>query len=667
MSTNTQPKPNRLINESSPYLLQHAHNPVDWFPWSDAAFEKAKSENTPVLVSIGYSSCHWCHVMERESFENDDVAAYMNEHFVNVKVDREERPDVDHVYMEALQAMSGQGGWPLNVFLTPDRKPFYGGTYFPPRPAHGRSSWLQILAAIHEAWTQRHQAVSEQANELTKHLQQTNALPTGSEKIPELETAFEKLKAYFDRANGGFGHAPKFPNTASLQHLMRHHKCFHQPEALQHVTKTLDNMLAGGIYDQLGGGLCRYSTDERWLVPHFEKMLYDNAQFVSTLADAYRITKADHYKIVIHETIDFIQREMMSDEKLFYSALDADSENVEGKFYVWKYDELQRLLTDIEFKWLGENFNIQHEGNWEETIILERKRNANNWTWNEAVRKKLMTERDKRIRPGLDDKIIVSWNALMQTALLEAGLALNHEPYVELALQSIDKMLEVTLGKNSSLFHNYKKGRSYNIAMLDDYALVSLTLIRASEASGRMKYIHQAILFANYLLEHFYDDEQKFFRFTEKSQTDLPAYKIIYYDGVTPSGNAAAYELLNKLFHLTGNSNYGEVASKMEEGVAAAAIQYPTSFGNWLCWMLDNANRQVIVLNSENWKEEIKTLEQNFSPENMGLPLTENLREPDVLAGKYAEGKSRYYVCRHLQCDAPLEDFNALKQKLGIE
>jgi len=665
MSTNAT-HTNRLINESSPYLLQHARNPVDWFPWSDEAFEKAKAENKPVLVSIGYSSCHWCHVMERESFESVETAAFMNEHFVNVKVDREERPDVDHIYMEAVQAMAGQGGWPLNVFLTPDRKPFYGGTYFPPRPAHGRSSWVQILNAINEAWTERRDAVADQAELLTKHLQQTNALPGGG-KMPELETAFDKIKSYFDRANGGFGHAPKFPNTASLLHLMRHYKQHRQPAALEHVTKTLDNMLGGGIYDQLGGGLCRYSTDERWLAPHFEKMLYDNAQFVSTLADAYRITKSEHYKSGIHQTLEFIQREMTSDEGLFYSALDADSEGVEGKFYVWQYDELKALLTEEEFKRLDESFDITPEGNWEHSIILERKRGANNWTWHEPTQKKMMAERDKRVRPGLDDKIIVSWNALMQQAFIEAGLALNHAPYIDLALRSIDKLLEVTLTKDGALQHNYKNGKAYNTGILDDYAQLALTLVRAAEASGNMKYIHQAVSLGEYMLANFYDDEQLFFRFTEKSQTDLPAHKIIYYDGVTPSGNAAAYNLFNILFHLTGKSHYGEIASSMEEGVGGAAVQYPTSFGNWLCWMFDNAARQVVVINSGNAKEEASQLGRHFLPNVVLLPLTKESLEPDVLAGKYKEGETRYYVCHHLQCDAPLPDFNALQQQLGIE
>jgi len=664
MSTNTQRKPNRLANESSPYLLQHAHNPVDWFPWSEEAFAKAKEEDKPVLVSIGYSACHWCHVMERESFEDENVAAFMNEHFVNVKVDREERPDVDHVYMEAVQAMAGQGGWPLNVFLTPDRKPFYGGTYFPPRPAYGRASWIQVLQSLHEAYTERHEEVYNQAEVLTDHLRKTNSLPTKPDAKTDLEHAYPKLVPYFDKANGGFGHAPKFPNTASLQHLLRHHRKYNQPEALQHVTKSLDKILRGGIYDQLGGGLCRYSTDERWLVPHFEKMLYDNAQFVSTLADAYRITKQEHYKQAIHHTIAFVQRELMSNEKLFYAALDADSEGVEGKFYVWQYDELKSLLTEGEFNWLQQHFDISHQGNWEEQIILERV--GESWSTNESVVKKLMVERDKRVRPSLDDKILVSWNALMQLGLLEAGLALNHQPYIDLALESIDKLLEVTKRNGNALHHNYKEGKAYNLGMLDDYALVGLALLRAAEASGNLDYLKQADALAQYVLENFFNEELHFFAFTENSQTDLPAQKVIYYDGVTPSGNSAMYGLLSKLYQLTGNIRYGDIVPAMEYGVIQSAVQYPISFGNWLSYFIENASLQIVVLNSPDWKEEMMQLEQNFYPAKVVLPLTEETDDPEIMQGKFEKGEKRYYVCTYAQCDAPLSDFKLLQEKLGI-
>ncbi|MBW7913814.1 MAG: thioredoxin domain-containing protein [Taibaiella sp.] len=429
---------NRLINEQSPYLLQHAHNPVDWYPWGDEAFERAKNENKPVLVSIGYAACHWCHVMERESFEDEATARYMNEHFINIKVDREEHPDVDHLYMDAVQAISQQGGWPLNVFVTPGRVPFYGGTYYPPKPLYGRPSWLQVMERMHEVWTKQQDEVTAQTGQMLNYLEQLSIVAMsrrGEWDAATCRAVADNMLAASDKEFGGFGNAPKFPGATSILYLLEHYHYTGYEPALQHAVKSLDAMAQGGIYDQLGGGFARYSTDRYWLAPHFEKMLYDNALLVSTYTTAYAITGKALYRKVVEETIAFVNRELRSPDGGFYSALDADSEGVEGKYYTWTWEEWLAATGGDE---LAERyFGVKENGNWEGTNILHVSMGLEELSGTlgmeindagqriEGAKQQLLQLRAERVRPATDDKCLLAWNALMNLALSHAGKVLS--------------------------------------------------------------------------------------------------------------------------------------------------------------------------------------------------------------------------------------------------
>ncbi|HNM26462.1 MAG TPA: thioredoxin domain-containing protein, partial [Saprospiraceae bacterium] len=486
---------NRLRHETSPYLLQHAGNPVNWYAWKPEALARARVENKPILVSIGYSTCHWCHVMEHESFENEDIAAFMNDNFVCIKVDREERPDVDAIYMEACQILNGSGGWPLNCFLTPDCRPFYAGTYFPPRPAHNRPSWLQVLQHMSRVWESEREKVYEQAERLTARIRGNDEVfvqGMGPESAGEApfpadlpDTIFARMRDSFDRAEGGFGGAPKFPSTMAIQYLLNYHWFTRQPEALEHALLSLDKMIQGGIYDQIGGGFARYSTDREWLAPHFEKMLYDNALLVGVLAEAYKLTKKDLYRETIEETLEYIRRDMTHPEGGFYSAEDADSEGEEGKFYVWDKAEIDQLLGE-EAALFCDFYDISESGNWEHVNILRRLRSyeayasANDLDLADlkqrlrAGRERLFVRRAERVRPGLDDKILLGWNALMASAYAAAFTALGREEYRQAALRNLDFCLEkFAQPGGEGLFHTWKNAQAQYDAFLDDYAFLA--------------------------------------------------------------------------------------------------------------------------------------------------------------------------------------------------
>lgn len=505
---------NRLAKESSPYLLQHAHNPVDWFPWGDEAFEKAKAEDKPILVSIGYSTCHWCHVMERESFEDETVAAFMNEYFINIKVDREERPDVDSIYMEAIQMINGgHGGWPLNCFLLPDGRPFFGGTYFPPRQAHGRASWMMVLNNIQTAYNKRRNEVLAQAEKIMSYIASSDsyfvsdlagmAANENPFDLAYLEQTFNVLKQGFDSIDGGFGHAPKFPSVMPLLYCLNYHHYTANREAMEHLQLSLDAMIYGGIYDQIGGGFARYSVDKVWLAPHFEKMLYDNALLVSLLADSYKATGKTLYRETIEETLVWVEREMLSTEGGFYSALDADSEGVEGKFYVWSKEEVEHILGE-EAALFCQFYDLSEEGNWEETNILRRLQSfagfakqhgiaeAELRTKMKAGRDKLLSARAGRIRPGLDDKILLAWNALMCTAYCKAYQATSTRHYRDIAEKNMAFLLEKFSNADGSILHDYKNGKAKNNGFLDDYALLIEALLACYEISFDKKYLEKA-------------------------------------------------------------------------------------------------------------------------------------------------------------------------------
>ena len=479
---------NRLVHETSPYLLQHAHNPVDWFPWGDEALEKAKAEDKPILVSIGYSACHWCHVMERESFENEVTADFMNKNFINIKIDREERPDLDHIYMDSVQALTGSGGWPLNVFLTPEGKPFYGGTYYPPQRAFNRASWMETLQSLINIYTERRDEIDKQAENMVNHLVQANKLgiePGSFGEANNLEFSVSDIAANIlktaDKVWGGFGNAPKFPQTLSIQFLLRYHHFTKDEPSLKQALLSLDKMIEGGIYDQLGGGFARYSTDAEWLAPHFEKMLYDNALLVSVMSEAYQHTRNKRYLQVINETIVFIKEELMHEKGGFFAALDADSEGVEGKYYVWSHAEIQNLLGN-DAAIFCEYYNITPSGNWEHTNILRVLVPLDQFAEKKGIsvellgqilskgRQVLKNEREKRVKPGLDDKIILGWNALMNTACSKAYQATGNETYLNLAIRNMEFIWENMISHDVSFFHIWKNEQAKYPGFLDDYA-----------------------------------------------------------------------------------------------------------------------------------------------------------------------------------------------------
>lgn len=665
------PYTNRLISESSPYLLQHAHNPVDWYPWSEEAFEKAKKEDKPVLVSIGYAACHWCHVMERESFENPEVAAIMNEHFINIKVDREERPDVDHIYMDAVQAITGSGGWPLNVFLTPDRKPFYGGTYFPPQKAFNRPSWKDILFFIAGAYKNRKGEVIEQAQNLTGHLQVSNsfAASVSKENIFDafhINDAFKNIMKTADREWGGFGRAPKFPQTFIIGFLLSYASENHNKEALDQALLSLDKMINGGIYDQVAGGFARYSTDAEWLVPHFEKMLYDNALLISIVAEAYQLTQNETYKNVIEETLAFTEREMMHEAGGFFSALDADSEGEEGKFYVWSYEEVKNILKE-EFEIFYEYFDISPKGNWEHKNILWIKKSLKQFAEEKNIsreklqsiikigKEELFAGRSKRVRPGVDDKIILGWNALMNIAYSKAYAATASLHYKNLAERNMQFLLSSYQNEKGLLNHTWKNGKSNHPAFLDDYSYLIRALIELAQVTGNYKYLDKAKAFTEVVIENFGDEGSPLFYYTHKNQTDVLVRKKEIYDGATPSGNAV---MAYNLYHLSIFFDVEEWRNKAEQMVRSLAdviIKYPASFGVWLSLLFEmTAGTKEIAILGKEWKNFLQKILGIYISHKLVQAAENPVRMYPLLSNKPEADETRIYLCENYECHQPV-------------
>lgn len=672
---------NKLIDETSPYLLQHAHNPVNWFPWGDEALSLAKKENKPILVSIGYSACHWCHVMEKESFEDEETAKLMNEHFINIKIDREERPDLDHIYMDAVQAMTGSGGWPLNVFLTPDAKPFYGGTYFPPRRAFNRPSWQEVLIGVTEAFTQRRNEIDAQAENLTEHLAQANAFgisKPGEENSftkEKTEEAFVNIMKNADKKWGGFGNAPKFPQSFVIQYLLRFYHVNENKQALEQALLSIDKMIDGGIYDQAGGGFARYSTDTEWLVPHFEKMLYDNALLLSVICEAYQITNNKRYKEIIDETIGFIQRELMHEQKGFYSALDADSEGEEGKFYVWTYDEVKELLQD-DADVFCEFFDIKPAGNWEGKNILWRKRTEEAFTKEKNIsieelkkiiekgKKILLEKRSERIRPQTDDKILLGWNALMNTALSKAFAATGNEKYKQLAIDNMKFLLHNFSNKNSKEFyHSWKNDIARQPAFLDDYAFLIQTLIQLQEITSNTEYLEHAKTITEYVIENFKDGSTDFFFYTNKSQHDVVIRKKEVYDGAQPSGNAVMADNLYRLGIYFDKPAFREKAVAMINSLGNAIIRYPTSFGVWACLLLEltNGTNEIAILSNEP-QAALSQILKKYIPHKIMMSSASSSNDYPLLSGKESAGKTTLYLCRNYSCKKPVSTVDALME-----
>lgn len=678
---------NHLSRETSPYLLQHAHNPVDWYAWKPEAFERARKEGKPILVSIGYSTCHWCHVMERESFENEAVAAFMNKHFINIKVDREERPDVDQIYMEACQVISGSGGWPLNCFLTPDGRPFYASTYFPPKPKYNRPSWSQVLQNINNAFLHKRETVEDQANRLMEIL-------NGSDnKLQDLEIEhfsdqqgfdmqyqqeiYYKIRERFDRLEGGFGATPKFPGTMTLNYLLKYYFFTKNEEAREHVLFSLDKMIQGGIYDQLGGGFARYTVDRAWLIPHFEKMLYDNALLVEVLSDAYKLTGKTLYRNAIDETLSYIAREMTHGEGGFYSAQDADSDGEEGKFYVWSKAEADQLLgADSEI--FCAFYDITESGNWEGKNILRIQKSLTDFAESENIeveklesilskgRKILFEARKKRIAPGLDDKVLLDWNALMCSAYANAYNATGNESYKEVAERNLNFIFQNFSQEvnNPAMFHTWKSDKAQYNAFLNDYAYLIKALLDVFTINGNFDLLEKAKTMADYVHEEFYDEKDQLYYFTGLVHKDIILRKKEIYDSSTPSGNSIMAENLFRLAVLFDEEKYRKTAHNMLNKMKGAMLTYPRSFAQWAQMALGETNIYEIAVTGGEANKLSKEIRAKYIPGAVLMMSEEAIEDYPLLKGRYQADRTLIYLCRNYTCQRPVENVGALMELL---
>jgi len=667
--------PNRLIHELSPYLLQHANNPVDWYAWGNEAFDRAREANKPVLVSIGYAACHWCHVMEHESFEDDATAAFMNEHFVCIKVDREEHPDVDHMYMDAVQAISGSGGWPLNVFVTPERVPFYGGTYFPPRPAFNRASWIQVLQQMSDAWRNRQDEVTGQATQMVNYLKTASGTPAeaagGQWDMDTCKLMTTNLLKQADKEKGGFGRAPKFPGTMAISFLLEHYHYAGDEQALKQALLSLDSMINGGIYDQLGGGFSRYATDEDWLIPHFEKMLYDNALLILALCDAWAITRQPHYKRVIEETIAFVERELKDPSGGYYSALDADSEGVEGKFYTWTWHEWLEVIGENEGA-VAAHFGINEAGNWEGTNILHMPQHSTITapayglsveelgTRVKQVKEKLWAKRVTRVRPATDDKSLLSWNALMNMALCKAGATLQQPAYLKRAEEHMQWMLQ-SFTVNEALMHVWKQGSARITANLDDYAYLIQALLQLSSISGNNSLVLKAADLMKIAEKYFLHERKDFFYYSSVAQPNIPVRKVDIYDGATPSANAFMAHDLLLLGFVMERTDWIEQAKNMLYKMSANVARYPYSFGYWAILMQRyTAGYKVITLTGQGFKGVREELRTKFLPHCYIVSSEKEISELPILENKKNAAELYIFVCTEYSCCAPVNDLESV-------
>ncbi len=675
---------NHLIHESSPYLLQHAGNPVDWYPWGEAALHRAKLEDKPILVSIGYAACHWCHVMERESFEDEETAKLMNEHFVSIKIDREERPDLDHIYMDAVQAITGSGGWPLNVFLTPDRQPFFGGTYFPPVRAYNRPSWKEILLGVATAFKEKRADIRVQAEDLTAYLAQSGEPGMAALKDPapaaelftagQLSAIYRQIMAQADRSQGGFGNAPKFPATFVIRFLLRYYYATREAAALEQALLSIDKMINGGIYDQLGGGFARYSTDPEWLAPHFEKMLYDNALLVMTLGEAYQLTGKPLYAKTIRHTLAYIEKEMSAPEGGFYAALDADSEGVEGKYYVWSKQEVESILGG-EAPVFCAFYDITEQGNWEGKNILRIKQALPAFAGERGITdpdrlevqldraaKKLLACREKRIKPSLDDKILLSWNALMIIAYCKAYAAIGEEKYKKIAEKSRVFLLERFRKEEGSveLWHTYKEGIAKYPAFLDDYATCISALLHLQEINADKSCLLHAKALTDFVLDNFLDKENGFFYYTPRAQEDVIVRKKEVYDGAIPSGNALMAANLHYLSIVFGEKDYGELSLRMTAGLIPAMQQHPASFGAWAMGFYEYATgiKEVAIVGNR-YRDYTKELLKTFLPGALLMSSAGNEEQFPLLREREKKGETLIYLCRDYACRRPVNNVPA--------
>ena len=670
--------PNHLANEASPYLLQHKDNPVDWYPWGEEALSKAKQEDKPIFLSIGYSACHWCHVMEHESFENAEIAAMLNENFVSIKVDREERPDLDQIYMTAVQIMTRRGGWPMSVFLTPDQKPFYGGTYWPPAPSRGMPGFMQILEGVHDAWQNRRDEAVGQSEQLVDAITQfATPKPSGEELSDDLlHGALAMLERMFDASHGGFGGAPKFPHGMQVQLLLRMWRHDRKDAILNMATLTLDRMHAGGMYDHLAGGFARYSVDERWLVPHFEKMLYDNALLSLAYLEGHQATGNEHYAHIARETLDFWLAEMTDATGGFYSTLDADSEGVEGKYYVWTPSEIRELLGEEAAETFCYCYDVTDVGNFEGKSILNlpktiaqcaeiRGRDVAELEAELAEsRAKLLAVRAKRVPPGLDDKVLVSWNGLMIDALARAGAVLGEPRYVEAATKAAEFIGANMRRKDGRLLHTWREGQAKLDAYLDDYTCLINGLVSLYEATFDERWVDEAVRLADIVLEHFGDDASDGFFYTASDHEQLITRQKDLHDSSVPSGNGMAAFALARVGRLTGEKKYADASGNTLKMAADVMKEQPMGAGQLLLALDDYLHPQpeVVLLGSgTDFDEVLADLRGRYLP---GLVVASRpdadggMNPSDALApvftGKKLEGDGpTAYICRDFTCKKP--------------
>jgi uncharacterized protein len=677
---------NRLANETSPYLLQHAHNPVDWFPWGDEAFQKANAENKPILLSIGYSACHWCHVMEHESFEDEKIAALMNDLFVSIKVDREERPDLDEIYMNAVQMLTGRGGWPMTVFLTPERKPFYGGTYFPPEDRQGMPGFPRVLMGVAQAYREKPQDVEKSVGQILSALErmsqsQESKVAFSLEAIAE---SAEQISRAYDSDHGGLGRAPKFPNAGVYELFLRHYDQSKNQRFLEMVTHTLTKMAQGGIYDHLGGGFHRYSVDEKWLVPHFEKMLYDNAQLVRIYAQLYCVTRDELFKNVTEETLDYLLREMLHSEGGFYSTQDADSEGEEGKFFIWSPQEVNQILGEEAGEIFSRIYDVSDFGNFEGRNILHpiltleqasklfKKDPKEIAVLISDSKKKLFQEREKRIKPFRDEKIITSWNGLMLSGLAEAIKISPRQSY----LDTVNRTLQFFFSKmfrDGHLLHTYKDGTAKLLGYLDDYAFMAVGLLDLYEATFDRAQLARAIELADTMVSEFWDEKDGAFFYTGKSHEQLISRAKPVFDASIPSGNSMATHLLLRLYYLTGREDYLQRAETVLRSYYDAMLSQPFGFAHMLC-ALDlylRKPKEIVVIGNRkdaNIAELINRIHSIYLP-NKTLQLAgpdESLEKiSPLLRGKtQLDGKPTVYVCHNFTCSLPVTSWEEIKPLL---
>jgi hypothetical protein len=675
--------PNRLINSHSPYLLQHAHNPVDWYPWGEDALSKAVEENKIIILSVGYSACHWCHVMEKNCFENEAIASVMNAHFVNIKVDREERPDLDQIYMESLHLMGQRGGWPMNVFLTPDQLPFYGGTYFPP------DQWLQILNEISVAQQKRPEELQKVGIELQEGLyvselkRMSNRFSTNVKNqntLQVLEGIFEKFKYEFDTEWGGFGSAPKFPMPCVYDFLLFYHHLTENKDALKMVTTTLEKMAYGGIKDQLGGGFARYSVDGEWKVPHFEKMLYDNAQLLSLYSHAYGATLDILNRDVCFGIVNFLKQELTSDEGGFYSALDADSEGVEGKYYAWTKSEILEILGPG-----GEEFcsfyQVTEEGNFEHginvlwrtvseedfTMLYSNRSHSDMHKYIVESKRKLLEARDQRVKPSLDNKILASWNALMTKGLIDAYRTFDQPEMLKLAYDNATFISEKMLESDGKLWHVYTEGKVSIDGFLDDYAFTIEALVALYEATFHENWLNTAKKLADYSITHFYDSEEGLFHFTSNVSEKLIARKKEIMDNVIPSSNAAMAMALKRLAALFGDEKYDNIVKRMLQETEPLILAEGRYMSHWLqVWLMDKFPLVEIAFVGRNAMKYKKEIDKIFFPNKVICGTVGESKLPLLENRKGEEGQTQIYVCQDNICRLPSDDVSSAFRQLRI-